>query len=90
MRLRGYQHQRLDGSTPAHQRHQAMDHFNAPGGFGAGLGLAGWGALHLVYWAAARRAGQPPARMPRLVGWLVGRPPGCGSRCLLAPAGAPR
>eukprot|EP00891_Asterochloris_glomerata_P009533 jgi/Astpho2/9533/e_gw1.00146.29.1_t len=31
MRLRGYQHQRLDGSTPAAQRHQAMEHFNAPG-----------------------------------------------------------
>ncbi|PSC73016.1 CHROMATIN REMODELING 5 [Micractinium conductrix] len=31
MRLRGYQHQRLDGSTPAQQRHQAMEHFNAPG-----------------------------------------------------------
>ena len=31
MRRRGYQHQRLDGSTPAHARHQAMEHFNAPG-----------------------------------------------------------
>jgi hypothetical protein len=31
MRLRGYQHQRLDGSTPAQLRHQAMEHFNAPG-----------------------------------------------------------
>lgn len=31
MRLRGYRHQRLDGSTPAHQRHQAMERFNAPG-----------------------------------------------------------
>ncbi|EIE23598.1 hypothetical protein COCSUDRAFT_47361 [Coccomyxa subellipsoidea C-169] len=31
MRLRGFQHQRLDGSTPAAQRHQAMEHFNAPG-----------------------------------------------------------
>ncbi|PRW57711.1 CHROMATIN REMODELING 5 isoform A [Chlorella sorokiniana] len=31
LRLRGFPHQRLDGSTPAHQRHQAMDHFNAPG-----------------------------------------------------------
>lgn len=31
MRKRGYQHQRLDGSTPAHARHQAMEHFNAPG-----------------------------------------------------------
>eukprot|EP00884_Botryococcus_braunii_P018071 jgi/Botrbrau1/4948/Bobra.0122s0026.1 len=30
MRLRGFQHQRLDGSTPASVRHQAMDHFNAP------------------------------------------------------------
>jgi chromodomain-helicase-DNA-binding protein 1 len=30
MRLRGYQHQRLDGSTPAQLRHQAMEHFNAP------------------------------------------------------------
>ncbi|EFN50445.1 hypothetical protein CHLNCDRAFT_143426, partial [Chlorella variabilis] len=30
MRLRGFQHQRLDGSTPAQQRHQAMEHFNAP------------------------------------------------------------
>jgi chromodomain-helicase-DNA-binding protein 1 len=30
MRLRGYQHQRLDGSTPAAARHQAMEHFNAP------------------------------------------------------------
>lgn len=31
MRLRGFQHQRLDGSTPAAARHQAMEHFNAPG-----------------------------------------------------------
>ncbi|KAL4434102.1 hypothetical protein ABPG75_000543 [Micractinium tetrahymenae] len=31
MRLRGFQHQRLDGSTPSHLRHQAMEHFNAPG-----------------------------------------------------------
>ncbi|KAK9828376.1 hypothetical protein WJX81_001254 [Elliptochloris bilobata] len=31
MRLRGFQHQRLDGSTPAGARHQAMEHFNAPG-----------------------------------------------------------
>jgi chromodomain-helicase-DNA-binding protein 1 len=31
MRRRGYQHQRLDGSTPAQQRHQAMEHFNKPG-----------------------------------------------------------
>ena len=31
MRLRGYQHQRLDGSTPGPARHQAMEHFNAPG-----------------------------------------------------------
>ncbi|GMH36548.1 hypothetical protein BSKO_04416 [Bryopsis sp. KO-2023] len=30
LRLKGYQHQRLDGSTPSHQRHQAMEHFNAP------------------------------------------------------------
>ncbi|KAK9824197.1 hypothetical protein WJX72_008454 [[Myrmecia] bisecta] len=31
MRLRGFVHQRLDGSTPAGARHQAMEHFNAPG-----------------------------------------------------------
>jgi chromodomain-helicase-DNA-binding protein 1 len=31
MRLRGWQHQRLDGSTPSQQRHQAMEHFNAEG-----------------------------------------------------------
>ena len=31
MRLRGWQHQRLDGSTPSQQRHQAMEHFNADG-----------------------------------------------------------
>ncbi|KIY94476.1 chromodomain-helicase-DNA-binding protein 1 [Monoraphidium neglectum] len=31
MRLRGLPHQRLDGSTPAAQRHTAMEHFNAPG-----------------------------------------------------------
>ncbi|KAL0021888.1 hypothetical protein WJX77_011593 [Trebouxia sp. C0004] len=31
MRLRGFQHQRLDGSTPSAARHQAMEHFNAPG-----------------------------------------------------------
>lgn len=31
MNRRGYKHQRLDGSTPAHQRHQAMERFNAPG-----------------------------------------------------------
>lgn len=30
MTLRGFRHQRLDGSTPAHQRHQAMERFNAP------------------------------------------------------------
>ncbi|XP_042379189.1 protein CHROMATIN REMODELING 5-like [Zingiber officinale] len=29
--LRGFQFQRLDGSTRADLRHQAMDHFNAPG-----------------------------------------------------------
>jgi chromodomain-helicase-DNA-binding protein 1 len=29
--LRGYQHQRLDGSTNSEQRKRAMDHFNAPG-----------------------------------------------------------
>jgi len=31
MRLRGFCHQRLDGSTPAGARHQAMAHFNAEG-----------------------------------------------------------
>lgn len=31
MRARGYQFQRLDGSTPAHLRHRAMEQFNAPG-----------------------------------------------------------
>ena len=31
MQRRGYRHQRLDGSTPAHKRHQAMERFNAPG-----------------------------------------------------------
>ncbi|XP_059429432.1 protein CHROMATIN REMODELING 5 isoform X1 [Corylus avellana] len=31
MSLRGFQFQRLDGSTKAELRHQAMDHFNAPG-----------------------------------------------------------
>jgi chromodomain-helicase-DNA-binding protein 1 len=31
MTLRGFRHQRLDGSTPAQQRHQAMERFNAPG-----------------------------------------------------------
>ena len=31
LRLRGYCHQRLDGSTPAGARHQAMNHFNAEG-----------------------------------------------------------
>ncbi len=31
MRRKGYQHQRLDGSTPAAARHQAMEHFNKPG-----------------------------------------------------------
>jgi chromodomain-helicase-DNA-binding protein 1 len=30
MRLRGYPHQRLDGSTPAAARHQAMEVFNKP------------------------------------------------------------
>jgi Helicase conserved C-terminal domain len=30
MRMRGWQHQRLDGSTPPQQRHQAMEQFNAP------------------------------------------------------------
>jgi SNF2 family DNA or RNA helicase len=30
MRLRGYPHQRLDGSTPAAARHQAMETFNKP------------------------------------------------------------
>ncbi|XP_074310601.1 protein CHROMATIN REMODELING 5 [Silene latifolia] len=29
--LRGFQYQRLDGSTKAELRHQAMEHFNAPG-----------------------------------------------------------
>ncbi|RAL38980.1 hypothetical protein DM860_014806 [Cuscuta australis] len=29
--LKGFQYQRLDGSTKAELRHQAMDHFNAPG-----------------------------------------------------------
>ena len=29
--LRGYQHQRLDGSTNSEARKRAMDHFNAPG-----------------------------------------------------------
>ena len=31
MRMRGWQHQRLDGSTPSQQRHQAMEQFNAEG-----------------------------------------------------------
>ncbi|KAK2631144.1 hypothetical protein EUGRSUZ_L03337 [Eucalyptus grandis] len=31
MSLRGFQYQRLDGSTKAELRQQAMDHFNAPG-----------------------------------------------------------
>ena len=30
MRLRGFPHQRLDGSTPAAARHAAMEHFNKP------------------------------------------------------------
>lgn len=30
MRLRGFPHQRLDGSTPAAARQAAMEHFNAP------------------------------------------------------------
>ena len=30
MRLRGFQHQRLDGSTPAAARHHAMEQFNRP------------------------------------------------------------
>lgn len=29
--IKGFQYQRLDGSTKAELRHQAMDHFNAPG-----------------------------------------------------------
>lgn len=31
MSLRGFQFQRLDGSTKSELRHQAMEHFNAPG-----------------------------------------------------------
>ena len=31
MSLRGFQFQRLDGSTKSELRQQAMDHFNAPG-----------------------------------------------------------
>ncbi|CAB4308811.1 unnamed protein product [Prunus armeniaca] len=31
MSIRGFQFQRLDGSTKADLRHQAMEHFNAPG-----------------------------------------------------------
>ncbi|XP_024529944.1 protein CHROMATIN REMODELING 5 isoform X2 [Selaginella moellendorffii] len=31
LRLRGFQFQRLDGSTKHHLRQQAMEHFNAPG-----------------------------------------------------------
>lgn len=31
MSYKGFQFQRLDGSTKAELRHQAMDHFNAPG-----------------------------------------------------------
>eukprot|EP00963_Diacronema_lutheri_P014292 scaffold2859_cov349-Pavlova_lutheri.AAC.29 len=31
LRLKGYQHQRLDGSTGSVARHQAMDHFNTEG-----------------------------------------------------------
>jgi chromodomain-helicase-DNA-binding protein 1 len=30
-RMKGWQHQRLDGSTPSQQRHQAMEQFNAEG-----------------------------------------------------------
>lgn len=30
LRLRGWPHQRLDGSTPAAQRHAAMEAFNKP------------------------------------------------------------
>lgn len=30
LRLRGWSHQRLDGSTPAAQRHAAMEAFNKP------------------------------------------------------------
>ena len=30
MNRKGYRHQRLDGSTPSHKRHQAMERFNAP------------------------------------------------------------
>jgi chromodomain-helicase-DNA-binding protein 1 len=30
-RMKGWQHQRLDGSTPSQQRHQAMEQFNADG-----------------------------------------------------------
>jgi chromodomain-helicase-DNA-binding protein 1 len=30
LRLRGYPHQRLDGSTPAAARHAAMEAFNRP------------------------------------------------------------
>jgi hypothetical protein len=38
LRLRGWAHQRLDGSTPAPARHAAMEHFNKP---------VSWGPFHL-------------------------------------------
>lgn len=31
LKMRGYQHQRLDGGMRAEDRHNAMEHFNAPG-----------------------------------------------------------
>ena len=31
LKLRGFQHQRLDGSMPSQTRQHSMDHFNAPG-----------------------------------------------------------
>ncbi len=75
MRLRGLPHQRLDGSTPAAARHQAMEHFNAPGSpdfafllstraGGLGINLATADTVIIFDRSVAERLRPPGAALP--------------------------
>ncbi|CAM9002832.1 unnamed protein product [Rhodiola kirilowii] len=48
MSLRGFQYQRLDGSTKAELRHQAMEHFNAPGNWNPQNDLQAMSRAHRI------------------------------------------